>query len=99
MRDAIIKDLSAAIDPRIAGALVGSYEKLVSSSRRGDLDGCLTTAGLFVEHALRKVEAFLKVRPRKKETTMGTGFGALGPRGKTGATRLDTGGAGIGRSS
>lgn len=56
MRDAVIKDLSATIDPKVAAALVGSYEKLVASSRRGDLDGCLTTAGLFVEHVLRAVE-------------------------------------------
>ncbi len=56
MRAAVIKDLSAAIDPAVAVALVESYEKLVSSFRRGDLDGCLTTAGLFVEHALRAVE-------------------------------------------
>ncbi len=56
MRDALIKDLSAAIEPRVAAALVESYEKLVSSFRRGDLDRCLTTAGLFVEHALRAVE-------------------------------------------
>ena len=56
IRDAVIKDLSAAIDPGVAAAIVESYEKLVSSFRRGDLDGCLTTAGLFVEHALRAVE-------------------------------------------
>lgn len=56
MRDAVIKNLAAAIEPGVAAALVGSYEKLVSSFRRGDLDGCLTTAGLFVEHALRAVE-------------------------------------------
>lgn len=56
MRDAIIKDLSAAIDPGVATALVESYEKLVSSFRRGDLDGCLRASGLFVEHALRAVE-------------------------------------------
>jgi hypothetical protein len=56
MRDALIRDLSAAIEPRAATDLVESYEKLVSSFRRGDLDGCLTTAGLFVEHALRAVE-------------------------------------------
>jgi hypothetical protein len=56
MRDALIRDLSAAIDPKVATDLVESYEKLVSSFRRGDLDDCLRTAGLFVEHALRAVE-------------------------------------------
>jgi hypothetical protein len=56
MRDALIGDLSAAIEPRVATDLVESYEKLVSSFRRGDLDDCLRTAGLFVEHALRAVE-------------------------------------------
>ena len=40
----------------VAAAIVESYEKLVSSFRRGDLDDCLRTAGLFVEHALRAVE-------------------------------------------
>lgn len=56
MRDALIKDLSAAIDPKVATDLVDAYEKLVASFRRGDLDDCLRTAGLFVEHALRAVE-------------------------------------------
>jgi hypothetical protein len=56
MRDAVVKDLSAAIDPCVAAALVESYEKLVSSFRRGDLEGCLSASGLFVEHALRAVE-------------------------------------------
>src|SRR5258705_545125 len=56
MRDALIMDLSSVIEPRVATDLVESYEKLVSSFRRGDLDDCLRTAGLFVEHALRAVE-------------------------------------------
>lgn len=56
MRDAIIRDLAAAIDPKVATDLVDSYEKLVTSFRRGDLDNCLRTSGLFVEHALRAVE-------------------------------------------
>lgn len=56
MRDTIIRDLSVAIDPEVAAALVASYEKMVSAFRRGDLDDCLRTAGLFVEHALRAVE-------------------------------------------
>jgi hypothetical protein len=37
-------------------SLSEDFEKLVSSFRRGDLDDCLRTAGLFVEHALRAVE-------------------------------------------
>jgi hypothetical protein len=56
MRDALIRDLSAAIGPVVAADLVESYETLVSSFRRGDLDDCLRMAGLFVEHTLRAVE-------------------------------------------
>jgi len=56
MRATVVKDLSTAIEPAVACALVDAYEKLVSSFRRRDLEGCLTTAGLFVEHALRAVE-------------------------------------------
>jgi hypothetical protein len=57
MRDGIVKDLSSAIDALIAEALVGSYEELMASHASGDLDRCLTKAGLFVEHALRAVES------------------------------------------
>ena len=56
MRDALIRDLSAAMDAKVATDLVDSYEKLVAAFRRGDLDDCLRTGGLFVEHALRAVE-------------------------------------------
>jgi hypothetical protein len=56
MRDALIRNLSAAIDPKVVNDLLDSYEKLVSSFRRGDLDDCLRASGLFVEHALRAVE-------------------------------------------
>lgn len=56
MRDAVIRDLSAGVDAKVAAALVDAYEKLVSSFRRGDVNDCLRAAGLFVEHALRAVE-------------------------------------------
>jgi hypothetical protein len=56
MRDTIIKNLSTAIDPKVVVAIVDTYESMVSSFRRGDLDGCLTSSGKFVEHALRAVE-------------------------------------------
>ena len=56
MRDALIRDLSISIDPKVAADLVDSYEALVGAFRRGDLDDCLRVSGLFVEHALRAVE-------------------------------------------
>jgi hypothetical protein len=56
MHDAVIRDLSAGVDAKVAAAFVGAYEKLVSSFRRGDVDDCLRAAGVFVEHALRAVE-------------------------------------------
>jgi hypothetical protein len=56
MRELVLKNLSASIDPKVAAALVSSYEKLQARYRKGDLDGCLGEAGKFVEHTLRAVE-------------------------------------------
>src|SRR5262249_34166688 len=57
IREQIIKDLSSVIDTQVAAALVDSYEDLAASYARGDLDRCLTKAGLFVKHALRAIES------------------------------------------
>jgi hypothetical protein len=56
MRDALVRDLSVSIDPKVLAELVDSYEALVGAFRRGALDDCLRVSGLFVEHALRAVE-------------------------------------------
>ncbi|HTO11476.1 MAG TPA: hypothetical protein VMQ51_07880 [Candidatus Binatia bacterium] len=56
MREALVRDLSVSIDPKVAADLVDSYEALVGAFQRGDLDDCLRVSGLFVEHALRAVE-------------------------------------------
>jgi hypothetical protein len=56
MHDVICQNLSVAIDPAIVTQLVVTYERVISKFRTGDLDGCLVTAGKFVEHALRAIE-------------------------------------------
>jgi hypothetical protein len=56
MRDVICQNLSGAIDPAIVAQLVETYERVISKFRTGDLDGCLVTAGKFVEHTLRAIE-------------------------------------------
>lgn len=73
MRDTLVRDLSSAIDPGVAAALVAAYEKLVLSFRRGDVEDCLRVAGLFVEHTLRAVE-FLRTgaAPSEIKSVAGT---------------------------
>jgi hypothetical protein len=56
MRDVICQNLSVAIDPAVVAQLVETYERVISKFRAGDLDGCLVTAGKFVEHTLRAIE-------------------------------------------
>jgi hypothetical protein len=56
MRDQIIKDLSADLDGATVVSLFDAYEELVAKHRGGDLEGALTKAGRFVEHALRLIE-------------------------------------------
>lgn len=56
MRDQIIKDLSGHLDGAAVVSLLGTYEELIAKHRSGDLEGALTKAGRFVEHALRLIE-------------------------------------------
>jgi hypothetical protein len=57
VREQIIKDLSADLDGGTAVSLLETYEELIAKHRRSDLEGALTKAGRFVEHALRLIEA------------------------------------------
>lgn len=66
MRDAIVANLSSAIDPSVVEDLVSSYEILVSEYRKGDRAGCLTEAGKFVEHTFRAAE-YLRTGTAPKE--------------------------------
>jgi hypothetical protein len=56
MRDQIIKDLSSHLDGATVVSLFETYEELIAKHRGGDLEGALTKAGRFVEHALRLIE-------------------------------------------
>jgi hypothetical protein len=56
MDDQILTDLSSEIDPGIAKDLLNSYINLVTRFRKGDLDGCLSASGKFVENSLRAIE-------------------------------------------
>jgi hypothetical protein len=56
MRDQIIKDLSLHLDGATVVSLLDAYEELIAKHRGGDLEGALTKAGRFVEHALRLIE-------------------------------------------
>jgi len=56
MRKIIISNLSNAIDPNVSEDLISTYEALVTEYRKGDIDGCLTISGRFVEHTLRAIE-------------------------------------------
>lgn len=56
MSDQILADLSSSIDPGIAADLVTSYVDVVTRYRKGDIDGCLSASGKFVENTLRAVE-------------------------------------------
>jgi hypothetical protein len=56
MRDQIIADLSTQLDGPTVRELLTAYSELVSKHRSGDLEGALTKAGRFVEHALRLIE-------------------------------------------
>lgn len=56
MDDQILTDLSSAIDHEIAKDLLNSYIDLVTRYRKGDIDGCLSASGKFVENTLRAVE-------------------------------------------
>ena len=66
MRDVIVQNLFGAIDPVIVAQLVETYERVISKFRTGDLDGCLVTAGKFVEHTLRAIE-FIRVGAAPRE--------------------------------
>jgi hypothetical protein len=56
MREAIVADLSTAIDAKVSSAIVDTYVRLVAEYRKGDIEGCLGAAGKFVEHTLRGIE-------------------------------------------
>lgn len=56
MRQIIISNLSNAIDQKVVEDLISTYEDLVTDFRKGDIDGCLTISGRFVEHTLRAIE-------------------------------------------
>ncbi|ABQ35706.1 hypothetical protein [Bradyrhizobium sp. BTAi1] len=56
MRDLILRNLAAAIEPKLLADLLTNYENLVARAQRGDLDGALAASGKFVEHTLRTVE-------------------------------------------
>jgi hypothetical protein len=56
MRDDIVSNLSNKIDPSVVEELVKSYEAVITRYRKGDIDGCLSVAGKFVEHTLRAIE-------------------------------------------
>src|SRR5262249_40780890 len=53
----IVKDLSSHLDGATVISVLETYEELVAKHRGGDLEGALTKAGRFVEHALRLMEA------------------------------------------
>jgi hypothetical protein len=57
VRDQIITDLSSHLDGATIVSLLEAYEELIAKHRSGDLEGALTKAGRFVEHALRLIEA------------------------------------------
>jgi len=56
MTGQIHADLSSAIDPGIVTDLLRSYDDLVTRYRKGDIDGCLSASGKFVENTLRAIE-------------------------------------------
>lgn len=56
LRDKISLDLSAHIDAGVVEDLLSTYDSLIARHRSGDLEGALTKAGRFVEHALRAIE-------------------------------------------
>jgi len=56
MSDQIRADLSSSIDAAIATDLISSYVGVVTRYRKGDIDGCLSDSGKFVENALRALE-------------------------------------------
>jgi hypothetical protein len=56
MRDAVVANLSTAIDAKVSSALVDTYVRLVAEFRKGDVESCLGAAGKFVEHTLRGIE-------------------------------------------
>lgn len=56
MTSQIHSDLSSAIDSGIVGDLLISYDDLVTRYRKGDIDGCLSASGKFVENSLRAIE-------------------------------------------
>lgn len=57
MRDQIINDLSTQFERSAVVSLIEAYEELITKHRSGDLEGALTKAGRFVEHALRIIES------------------------------------------
>lgn len=56
MSEQILTDLSTSIDPDIVADLITSYIDVVTRYRKGDIDGCLSASGKFVENTLRAVE-------------------------------------------
>jgi hypothetical protein len=56
MRDLIVTNLSAHIEPKLVQDLLKSYEELVAKQKEGDLEAALTKAGRFVEHVFRIIE-------------------------------------------
>ena len=66
MIDQIIDDLSCNIDPSICTDLVHSYQNSVSRFHKGDIEGCLSAVGKFVENTLRAIE-FIRTGKRLKE--------------------------------
>jgi hypothetical protein len=57
VREQILTDLSRHLHGGTVVSLLETYEELIAKHRSGDLEGALTKAGLFVEHALRLIEA------------------------------------------
>jgi len=56
MRELITQNLSKTIDPKVVDDLLSSYERMVAKNKKGDIEGCLSIAGKFVENALRAIE-------------------------------------------
>lgn len=56
MRDTIIANLSAHIQPLLVTELVEAYEQLLAKHRAGDLEGALVKGGRFVEQVFRTIE-------------------------------------------
>lgn len=52
----ILANLASAINAGIAKDLLKSYDELVTRYRKGDIDGCLSSSGKFVENTLRAIE-------------------------------------------